>query len=180
MAHVSPACALWAVPSLTPADPSESPPSGCCEFPHRTFREEVNSLLCPPKRAGRSSHDAPSSATSTLSTSSASEPARGSSLFPAAPGVLCFLFSSGSCSANNNPHSLPSGSCSKVAPSSPGDSFPKCPVTLGDSVYSFSGPHGLPWPLPPPPKSLSSSSRKRKGTVQRLPHCPLQPCRGRW
>ena len=44
--------------------------------------------------------------------------------------MLCFLFL-GSCSANNNPCSLPPGSCSKLAPSSTGNPFPKCCVPLG-------------------------------------------------
>lgn len=104
----------------------EFPPSQYCRFLHRTSPKEVNLLIHPPKgRAG------PAVILSPLHVIPlCSQACQGSSLFLAS-GMLCFLFSSGSCSANNNPCSLLPGSCSKVAPSSPGISLLKRCVALG-------------------------------------------------
>lgn len=121
--------AMFSVGCIFSCHPStlEFPPSQYCRFLHRTSPKEVNLLIHSPKgRAG------PAFILSHLHIIPlCSQACQGSSLFLAPSGMLCFLFSSGSCSANNNPRSLLPGSCSKVAPSSPGISLLKCCVALG-------------------------------------------------
>ncbi|XP_036195429.1 ABI gene family member 3 isoform X2 [Myotis myotis] len=111
---------------------------------------EINSLICPSE--GRADPATTLSHLRVLPLCSQASP-----LSARQPQGCGFLFSSGSCSANNNPHSLPPGSCSKGAPSSQGNSFQMLCV-LGDK-----GPPHFPTRTP---KSLASSSLKGKGAVE--------------
>lgn len=79
-----------------------------------------------------------------------SEDSPGLQSLPGIPRDVVFSLFLPSCSANNNPHSLPPGSCSKVPPSSPATLFP---ITVWpwaqNSLFLWASlPPGIPYPHP--------------------------------